>query len=95
MSFTSFLILLVISVVVSAVLHFVFKLYARPGLNSFISKVIWGWIGAWQGGSVFGQWFEGAKAGEIYLIPAILGSLALLILMVDLVKTMNAASGKK
>ncbi len=91
MSFTSFLVLLIISVVVAAVLHFVFKLYARPGFNSFISKVIWGYIGAWQGSAVFGQWFEGVKAGEVYLIPAILGSLALLILMVDLVKTVNAA----
>jgi uncharacterized membrane protein YeaQ/YmgE (transglycosylase-associated protein family) len=86
---------MIISVVVSAVLHYLFKLYARPGLNSFISKVIWGYIGAWQGSAVFGQWFEGVKAGGIYIIPAILGSLALLILMVDLVKTLHAASGKK
>ena len=93
MSFSCFLILLIISIVVSALLHYVFKLYARPGFNSFISKVIWGWIGAWQGGNVFGQWL--VKVGDVYLIPAILGSLALLILMVDLVKTMNAASGKK
>ena len=95
MSFTSFLVLLIISVVVSAILHFIFKLYARPGFSSFISKIIWGWIGAWQGGAVFGQWFECAKVGGIYLIPAILGSLALLILMIDLVKTLNAASVKK
>jgi uncharacterized membrane protein YeaQ/YmgE (transglycosylase-associated protein family) len=91
MTFTSFLVLLIISVFASAVLHFVFKLYARPGFNSFISKVIWGYIGAWQGSAVFGQWFEGVKTGDVYLIPAILGSLALLILMVDLVKTLNTA----
>jgi uncharacterized membrane protein YeaQ/YmgE (transglycosylase-associated protein family) len=95
MSFTSFLVLLVISVVVSAILHFIFKLYARPGFNSFLSKVIWGYIGAWKGSAVFGQWFECVKVGGIYLIPAILGSLALLILMIDLVKTMCAVSGKK
>ena len=95
MCFTCFLVLLIISVVVSAVLHFVFKLYIRPGINSFISKVILGWIGAWQGAPVFGKWFEGVKIGEIYIIPAILGSLALLILMIDLVKTVNAASVKK
>jgi hypothetical protein len=47
MCFISFLILLVISIVVSAVLHYGFKYYVRPGLNSFISKVIFGWLGAW------------------------------------------------
>ena len=46
MSFVSFLILLVISIVVSAVLHYVLKFYIRPGIVSFISKVIFGWIGA-------------------------------------------------
>ncbi|MBN2103335.1 hypothetical protein JW835_04755 [bacterium] len=82
-----FLTLLIISVVVSAVLHFVFKLYVRPGINSFISKVILGYIGAWQGSAVFGEWL--VKVYGVSLIPAILGSLALLILMVDLVKTVK------
>lgn len=44
MDFISFLILLVISIVVSAVLHYVVKFYIRPGLVSFLSKVVFGWI---------------------------------------------------
>ena len=92
MNFVSFIILLVISIVVSAVLHFVFKYYVRPGWNSFISKVIFGWIGAWLGSPVFGYWFEGVNYEKVYIIPAILGSLAFLILMIDVIKSVQAAS---
>jgi uncharacterized membrane protein YeaQ/YmgE (transglycosylase-associated protein family) len=95
MSFVSFLILLVISVVVSAILHYVFKFYIRPGYVSFISKIIFGWIGAWLGSPVFGYWFGGLAYEKIYIIPAILGSLALLIIMVDLVLTVKSATADK
>jgi len=88
MTIACFITLLVISIIVSAVLHFVFKVYIRPGMTSFISKVIIGYIGAWQGSAVFGGWL--VKVNGIYLIPAILGSLALLILLVDMVQTMKA-----
>ncbi|MFA3783263.1 GlsB/YeaQ/YmgE family stress response membrane protein [Melioribacteraceae bacterium 4301-Me] len=87
MSFISFLILLVISIVVSAILHFAFNYYVRPGVNSFISKIIFGWIGAWLGTPVFGKWFEGLNYEEVYIIPAILGSISILILLVDWVKS--------
>jgi len=92
MNFISFIILLVISIVISAVLHFVFKYYVRPGWNSFFSKVIFGWIGAWLGSPVFGYWFEGVQYEKVYIIPAILGSLAFLILTTDIVKSVKAAS---
>lgn len=86
MSFVSFLILLIISVVVSAVLHYGLNYYVTPGLWSFISKVIVGWVGAWLGTPVFGNWFPGLQYENVYYIPAILGSAALLIVAVDLVK---------
>ncbi|MCG6915467.1 hypothetical protein LJE86_16285 [bacterium BMS3Abin03] len=92
MSFVSFLILLVISIVVSVILHYGFKYYVRPGLNSLISKIILGWIGAWLGGPVFGYWFEGFNYEGVYIIPAILGSFALLILMVDMVKSFKTTT---
>lgn len=92
MDFISFLILLVISVVVSAVLHFVFKFYVRPGLVSFFSKVVIGWFGAWLGSLVFGRWWEGVNYKEVYIIPAILGSLAILIFAVDLIKSTASVS---
>ncbi|MFA5814958.1 MAG: hypothetical protein WC865_05005 [Bacteroidales bacterium] len=90
MDVISFLILLGISIVVSAVLHYVFKFYLRPSLESFISKVFFGWVGAWLGTPVFGNWFEGVNYEKIYIIPAILGCLVLLILITDLVKSIKA-----
>ena len=87
MDFVSFIILLCISVVVSLIVHFVFKCYIRKGVYSLISKVIFGWIGAWLGSPIFGYWFKGVNYKEVYIIPAILGSFVILILLVDLVKT--------
>jgi uncharacterized membrane protein YeaQ/YmgE (transglycosylase-associated protein family) len=92
MDFVSFLILLVISAVVAAVLHFGLKYYVVPGLASYFSKIVIGWIGAWLGSPVFGHWWEGVNYQQVYFIPAILGSLALLLLVVDVVKTFRAAS---
>jgi uncharacterized membrane protein YeaQ/YmgE (transglycosylase-associated protein family) len=89
MDFVSFLILLVISAVVSAGLHFGLKYYVIPGLASYFSKIVIGWIGAWLGSPVFGHWWEGVNYQQVYLVPAILGSLALLVLAVDLVKTVG------
>jgi len=92
MNFISFIILLGISLVVSVIMHFVFKYYVRPGWNSFVSKVIFGWIGAWLGSPVFGHWFESVKYENIYIIPAILGSIAILIFTTDIIKSVKAAS---
>jgi len=90
MNFVSFLILLAISVVVSYVMHYGLKYYVVPGSASFLSKVIIGWIGAWLGSPVFGHWLFNYQ--EVYIIPAILGSLALLVFMVDLTKSLKASS---
>jgi len=92
MDIFSFLILLGISIVVSAVLHYILKFYLRPGIYSFISKVIFGWIGAWIGTPVFGYWFKGVNYENVYIIPAILGSLAFLILITDVVKSIKTTS---
>jgi len=85
--FVSFLILLVISIVVSGILHFGLKYYVTPGLTSFFGKVIVGWIGAWLGSPVLGHWFEGVCYESVYIIPAILGSLAFIVLAVDGLKS--------
>lgn len=86
MDFISFLILLIISLVVSGILHFVFKYYIVPGWWSFLSKVLIGWIGAWLGSPVFGYWWQGLNYKQVYIVPAILGCLLLLICIVDCVK---------
>jgi uncharacterized membrane protein YeaQ/YmgE (transglycosylase-associated protein family) len=92
MDFTSFIILLIISVVISAVLHFPLQYYVTAGWWSFASKVIVGWVGAWLGTPIFGRWLDGLNYENVYYIPAILGSLALLILAVDMGKMF---AGKK
>ena len=92
MDFISFLILLVISVAVSAALHWGLKYYVIPGLSSYFSKVVIGWIGAWLGSPVFGHWWEGVNYEQVYFIPAILGSLAILVLVIDVVKTFGGVS---
>ncbi len=84
MDFVSFLILLVISVVVSGALHYGAKYYVTPGIWSFCSKVAVGWVGAWLGSPVLGHWFLGLQYNDVYYIPAILGSLASLVVAVDI-----------
>jgi len=90
--FIAFLILLIISIAVSLILHFALKTKVRSGFESIVGKVVWGWIGAWLGSPVFGYWFPGWNYHEVYIIPAILGSFALIVLMVDLVKSVKASS---
>ncbi len=94
MDFLSFLILLIISVVVSAIMHYGFKYHVRPGFDSFVSKVIFGWIGAWLGSPVLGNWFSGVAYNSVYIIPAILGCLAVLIVMGDLALTFKCVEEK-
>jgi uncharacterized membrane protein YeaQ/YmgE (transglycosylase-associated protein family) len=94
MDFASFLILLIISVVVGGILHFGFKYYVVPGIWSFLSKVVIGWVGAWLGPQVFGAWWEGVAIEGVYIVPAILGSLFLLIFAVDYVQTTKGGGAK-
>jgi uncharacterized membrane protein YeaQ/YmgE (transglycosylase-associated protein family) len=82
--FVSFLILLVISVIISGVVHFALKMYIVAGCRSYISKVCIGWIGAWIGSPVLGYWWFHYE--QVYIVPAILGCFAILIVAVDAVK---------
>jgi uncharacterized membrane protein YeaQ/YmgE (transglycosylase-associated protein family) len=91
MDFMSFLILLIISIVVSGILHYGFKYYIVPGFWSYLSKVLIGWFGAWLGSPIFGYWWEGLNYEYVYIVPAILGCLLLLIFAVDFVKTTKGA----
>jgi uncharacterized membrane protein YeaQ/YmgE (transglycosylase-associated protein family) len=91
--FGSFLVLLAISAVVSAVLHYGFKFYVVAGTGSFLSKVIIGWVGARAGSPILGHWWEGLNYQHIYFVPAILGAAAVLILAIDLVKTCSRVCG--
>ena len=92
--FLSFLSLLIISVVVSAILHYGVKYYVTPGPWSFCSKVVVGYIGAWLGTPVFGKWWDGISYGDVFIIPAILGSLALIVVCVDVAKMSMGSSAE-
>ena len=86
MDFIPFLILLVISVAVSAILHYGLEYYVTPGHWSFASKVVVGWIGAWLGSPVLGHWphaVPNLHYGDVWYIPAILGAAAMILVAVD------------
>ncbi|MGM0380513.1 MAG: hypothetical protein ACQEP7_00850 [bacterium] len=93
MSFISFLILLAISVVVALIFHFG-GYNIRSGWDSFVNKVIIGWVGAWLGTPVIGYWpdrFDWLSYSDanvtICIIPAIIGAFALVIFAVDIART--------
>lgn len=86
MSFLSFLVLLVIGVIVAAVSHFVLRYRFLEGLDSFLAKVALGWLGAWLGSPVLGYWWY--KIENVYIVPAILGSITAVLLNVVVWKAM-------
>lgn len=76
----------------AAVLHFWFEFYVTPGYESFASKVVICWIGAWLGSSVFGHWphrIAGLHYDDVWFLPAILGAVAMIIVAVDLVRMLH------
>ena len=91
------LILLSISVVESAVLHYHFEYYVTPGHWSFGSKVVVGWTGASAQAHQslgIGQKNTGSLHYEdVWYIPAILGALALIIVAVDVATMAMMRSG--
>ena len=90
----SFIILLVISVVVSAILHYGFKLTSRTVQDhwAFVTKIVIGYYGAWWGTTVYGQWWEDLNYQDIYYIPAVLGAFSALVFGVALFKALRGGS---
>jgi len=84
MGFEGFLALLVISVIVSGILHYGVKFYVTTGTWSFVAKCVVGYVGAMFGAYFFGSW--GYSFGGVSIIPAILGSAAILIVIIDVAK---------
>jgi len=75
MSFMPFLVLTIIAAVVAGVYQYVFHYRFLEGFDSAFGKLVIGWIGAWLGSPVLGHWFW--KFENIYIVPAVLGSIAL------------------
>ena len=69
------------------------KYHVTPGIWSFLSKVVIAYIGAMLGSSFFGEWWTGIAYENVYIVPAILGAFAILIVVVDVAKTLKGSSG--
>jgi uncharacterized membrane protein YeaQ/YmgE (transglycosylase-associated protein family) len=80
MSFLSFLIILIISIVFSLLIHYWGKIQPVKGSRGLLNKICLGWIGGWIGPAVFGNWFEAIKLWDVYIIPAIIGSVVVIYL---------------
>ncbi len=87
MGFPEFLILLIISVAVSAVLHFGLEYYVVAGAKSYCGKVVIGYLGALYAGHFVGAWDLGIVVANVRVIPAILGSLGMIVFAVDILQS--------
>ena len=76
MSFPSFLVLLILSAIAAAIVHWGFRYRLFNGIDGFVGQWIVAWLGAWLGPAVLGHWFDSAMVSNIYIIPALIGSLA-------------------
>ena len=76
MPFPPFLVLLIISGVGAAIVHWGFRYRLFDGWDGFVGQWMVAWVGAWLGPSVLGHWFDSAMLGNIYVIPALLGAFA-------------------
>lgn len=88
MSFLSFLILTLIGAVVAVAYHNVIPYRFLESNDALLGKLIVGWFGAWLGSPVFGHWLW--KIENVYVVPAILGAIA----SVQLIVLTGKALGK-
>ncbi|HUC91848.1 MAG TPA: GlsB/YeaQ/YmgE family stress response membrane protein [Paenibacillus sp.] len=56
-----------------------------PG--GIIGNIIAGIIGAWLGGALLGEW--GPETGDIYLIPALIGAIVLVLVVSAILRAMR------
>ena len=80
MSLLSFLVLTLIGAVVAAVYHYVIRYRFLEGNDAAVGKLIVGWVGAWLGSPILGHWLW--KVENLYIVPAILGAIAAIHLVV-------------
>ena len=74
MPFPSFLVLLILSALAAAIVHWGFRYRLCDTWDGYLGQGIVAWIGAWLGPAVLGHWF--VMVGDVYVLPAFLGGLA-------------------
>lgn len=93
MGFGEFLVLLIVSVIVSAVLHYGLQYYVMSGTRSFCGKIVLGYLGALYAGPLIGTWDLGVRVADVAVIPAIVGSLGMIVFAVDILETAYGRKG--
>jgi len=76
MSFPSFVVLLTLSAIAAAIVHWGWRYRLFTGIDGFLAQWVVAWLGAWLGPAVLGHWFDAAMVGSIYVIPSFLGAVA-------------------
>ena len=76
MPFPSFFVLLIVSGIAAAMVHWGFRYRIFDGIDGFVGQWIVAWLGAWLGPAVLGHWFDGVMVANIYVIPAFIGAFA-------------------
>lgn len=87
MSFLACIVLFVISIVVSAILFYLVKIKIGTGIQGFIAEIFVGWIGAWLGWIWCHWWFT---LWDVYVVPAIIGSVAVIWIVATLYPSKEA-----
>jgi|ERR1041385_3225672 uncharacterized membrane protein YeaQ/YmgE (transglycosylase-associated protein family) len=76
MSFASFVALFVIGAVCALFFYGMSKTRMLLAPEGYLLDLIAGWIGAWIGTPVVGHWSWMVTETNVYLVPAVVGSLA-------------------
>jgi len=74
MHFMGFVALVLISLVAALFVHYEFHYRMVEGFDGFLWKWVAGWVGAWLGSPVLGDWFSHITIGHVYVIPAFIGA---------------------
>lgn len=80
MSLLSFVVLTLIGAIVAVAYHYILRYRFLEEIDAVFGKIIVGWFGAWLGSAVFGHWLW--RIENVYVVPAILGAIALVHLAV-------------
>ncbi len=78
--FLSFLVLLGISVVIAAAKIVISLAGTRRDPLEVFADLTVAWLGGWLGSPVFGFWFPELRYQQIFIVPALLGAAAAVVL---------------